>query len=78
MKFEANKEYMQNLSLHYLNHRSESVFDKSSDEEVLEILCDEYSVRTKQKKNSGEKDGGKLATTTNNYSQCSSNMSLNS
>ena len=30
-----------------------TVVSVSSDEEVLEILCDEYSVRTKQKK--GEK-----------------------
>ena len=34
-----------------VNHRGSSVFDKSSDEELSEMLCDEYPVRTKQKKN---------------------------
>ena len=33
-----------------VNHRGSSVFDKSSDEELSEMLCDEYPVRTKQKK----------------------------
>ena len=37
--------------------RSESVFDKSSDEEMSEMTCDEYPVRTKQKKACGEKEG---------------------
>ena len=37
--------------------RSESVFDKSSDEEMSEMTCDEYPVRTKQKKPCGEKEG---------------------
>ena len=48
-----------------LNH-SESVFDKSSDREMS---CDEYPVRMKQtiKKMCGEKVGGKVTTTTNNY-----------
>ena len=58
-------------------HRSESVFDKSSDEEMLEMSCDEYPVRTKQKTEEEEEKeeekeenlrgkGGGL-TTTNNY-----------
>ena len=34
-----------------VNHRGSSVFDKSSDEELSEMLCDEYPVLTKQKKN---------------------------
>ena len=32
-----------------VNHRGSSVFDKSSDEELSEMLCDEYPVLTKQK-----------------------------
>ena len=35
--------------------RSESVFDKSSDEEMSEMTCDEYPVRTKQKKLAGKR-----------------------
>ena len=40
------------------NHRGSSVFDKSSDEELSE-MCDEYPVRTKQKKKTCEKKGGR-------------------
>ena len=57
----------------YVNHRSARVFGKSSEEEMS---CDEYLVRTK--KTCGEKEGGKLKTTTNNdYGKYSSNISLN-
>ena len=31
-----------------VNHRGSSVFDKSSDEELSEMLCDEYPIRTDQ------------------------------
>ena len=47
------------------NHRNEAVFDKSRDEEISEMLCYEYPVRTKQKKSCGEKEGGELTTRTN-------------
>ena len=48
---------------------SESVFEKFSDEEMPEMSCDEYPVRTnykkkKEKKTCEEKEGGKLTTTT--------------
>ena len=43
-----------------VNHRGSSVFDKSSDEELSEMLCDEYPVRTKQKKNLRKKRGRKV------------------
>ena len=46
----------------YVYQRSARVFGKSSDEEMS---CDEYLVRT-GKKTCGEKEGGKLKTTTNN------------
>ena len=46
----------------YVYHRGARVFGKSSDEEMS---CDEYLVRT-GKKTCGEKEGGKLKTTTNN------------
>ena len=50
------------------NHRGSSVFDKSSDEELSE-MCDEYPVRTKQKKKlAKKKEGGRLTTAGNNYS----------
>ena len=32
----------------YVKHRIESDFDKSSDEEMLEMSCDEFPLRTKQ------------------------------
>ena len=43
-------------------------FDKSSDEEMSEMTCDEYLVRMKQKKiklegKDREEEGGKLTTT---------------
>ena len=48
-------------------HRSDSVFDKSSDKEISEMSCEEYPVRTGTNKSTrGEKEGGKLTTTTNN------------
>ena len=43
-----------------VNHRGSSVFDKSSDEELSEMLCDEFPVRTKQKKNLRKKRGRKV------------------
>ena len=42
-----------------VNHRGSSVFDKSSDEELSE-MCDEYPVRTKQKKTCEKKGGRKV------------------
>ena len=51
-----------------VNHRGSSVFDKSSDEELSEMLCDEYPVLTKQKKTCEKKEGGRLTTAGNNYS----------
>ena len=52
-----------------VNHRGSSVSDKSSDEELSEMLCDEYPVRTKQKKKlAKKKEGGRLTTAGNNYS----------
>ena len=35
--------------------RGESVFDKSSDEKMSEMTCDEYPVRTKQKNRAGKR-----------------------
>ena len=43
-----------------VNHRGSSVFDKSSDEELSEMLCDEYPVRTKQKKKLAKKKRRKV------------------
>ena len=43
-----------------VNHRGSSVFDKSSDEELSEMLCDEYPVLTKQKKTCEKKGGRKV------------------
>ena len=56
------------------------VFLQNSDEEMSEMWCDEYPVRTKQKITCKGKDRGrKLAKkTTNNYGCYSSNISLNS
>ena len=51
-----------------VNHRGSSVFDKSSDEELSEMLCDEYPVLTKQKKRAKKKECGRLTTAGNNYS----------
>ena len=42
------------------NHRNEAVFDKSRDEEISEMLCYEYPVRTKQKKKLRGKGGWKI------------------
>ena len=52
----------------YVNHdRSESVFDKSSDEEMSEMSCDNNPVFGQNKKKYLRgKEGGNL-TTTNNY-----------
>ena len=44
----------------HVNHRGSSVFDKSSDEELSEMLCDEYPVRMKQKKTCEKKGGRKV------------------
>ena len=48
----------------YVNHRIKGVFDKSRDEEMSQMSCDEYpcSEETK-KKTCGQKEGGKSKTT---------------
>ena len=44
----------------YVNHRTESVFDKSSDEEMSEMSCDEYPVFGRNKKILAGKRGRKF------------------
>ena len=51
----------------YVKHRIESDFEKSSDEEMLEMSCDEYTLRTKQankRKTCEEEVAEKLTTRT--------------
>lgn len=54
------------ILLECVNHRirSESVFDKLSEEEMSEVLCAKYHVRSEQKKTRGEREGEKLTTET--------------
>ena len=46
----------------HVNHRCESVFDKSRYEEISKMSRDEYPDRTKQKKNLPERGGWKRLT----------------
>ena len=49
--FDINSEYEDcECNSDHVNHRSVSVFDKSSYEETSEMSCDDNPVRTKKKK----------------------------